>query len=177
MADEILKRDQNHITVLGGITDDSDQEIRMLRVDPLTNRLLVTAVGGGGGISTISNLGTGEGVFAQINSGDAQFKSLVAGTNVTITSDADEITINSTGGGGGSDTWVTDDLTSQVDGIVNVFSLSETPKSGSPFQVFASGQFQMPSVYSVTGTDLTLTYVPPVIDGVPTPLLIYYIQA
>lgn len=32
-----------------GITDDASQEIRMLRVNPATNRLLVSATGGGGG--------------------------------------------------------------------------------------------------------------------------------
>ena len=46
MADEILKRDQNSAVVLGGVTDDSNQFIRMLRVDPVTNRLLVSASGG-----------------------------------------------------------------------------------------------------------------------------------
>jgi len=49
MPDEILKRDQNHVTVLGGITNDSDQDVTMLRVDPITKRLLVSATGGGGG--------------------------------------------------------------------------------------------------------------------------------
>ncbi len=47
--DEILKHDENTIRVLGGITDDSNQFIRMLRVDPATNRLLVSSVGGSGG--------------------------------------------------------------------------------------------------------------------------------
>lgn len=55
MADEILKRDQNHITVLAGITDDVDQDIVMLRVDPITKRLLVKATGGGGGSSVSVN--------------------------------------------------------------------------------------------------------------------------
>lgn len=49
MASEILKHDENAIRVLGGITDDVFQEIRMLRVDPATNRLLVSGTGGGGG--------------------------------------------------------------------------------------------------------------------------------
>ena len=48
MANEILKRDQNSAVVLGGITDDSNQFIKMLRVDPTTGRLLVTATGGTG---------------------------------------------------------------------------------------------------------------------------------
>lgn len=55
MADEILKRDQNHVTVLAGITNDSDEEIKMLRVDPITKRLLVAATGGGGAVSSVSN--------------------------------------------------------------------------------------------------------------------------
>ena len=46
MSDEILSRDQNHITVLGAVTDDSNQYITMLRVDPITKRLLVSATGG-----------------------------------------------------------------------------------------------------------------------------------
>lgn len=47
--DEIIKRDQNFVTVLAGVTDDADQFITMLRVDPDTKRLLVKATGGGGG--------------------------------------------------------------------------------------------------------------------------------
>lgn len=48
MADEILKRDGNFITVLGGVTDNAAQDITMLRVDPTTKRLLVSATGSGG---------------------------------------------------------------------------------------------------------------------------------
>lgn len=43
--DEVLKRDQNFVTVLAGVTDDSDEDITMLRVDPITKRLLVKATG------------------------------------------------------------------------------------------------------------------------------------
>ncbi len=54
--DEILKRDQNFITVLGGVTDDSNQNITMLRVDPVTKRLLVSAIGvpGLGTVTSVS---------------------------------------------------------------------------------------------------------------------------
>ncbi|MFA6095416.1 MAG: hypothetical protein WC767_01075, partial [Candidatus Paceibacterota bacterium] len=52
MADEVLKRDQNHITVLGAVTNDAAQEIRMLRVDAATGRLKVSSVGGGTGTVT-----------------------------------------------------------------------------------------------------------------------------
>lgn len=49
MANEIAKRDQNNVPVIVGITDDASQETRMLRVDPVTGRLLVTGNGGGSG--------------------------------------------------------------------------------------------------------------------------------
>lgn len=52
MANEELKRDQNHVTVLGGVTDDSNQYVTMLRVDPTTKRLLVSATGSGAGSVT-----------------------------------------------------------------------------------------------------------------------------
>lgn len=49
MASEILKRDQDRITVLGAVTDDSNQFITQLRVDPATSRLKVSATISGGG--------------------------------------------------------------------------------------------------------------------------------
>lgn len=54
--DETLKRDQNFITVLAGITDDSNQFVTMLRVDPTTKRLLISATGlpGGGTVTSVS---------------------------------------------------------------------------------------------------------------------------
>lgn len=59
MANEILKRDQNHITVLGGVTDDSNQYVTMLRVDPSTKRLLVSATGGSGSVTVYNSTITG----------------------------------------------------------------------------------------------------------------------
>lgn len=46
MSNEIAKRDQNSVPVLMGITDDSSQELRMLRVDPADGRLLISNSGG-----------------------------------------------------------------------------------------------------------------------------------
>ena len=43
--DEIIKRDENRVTVLAGITDDAAQNIRMLRVDPATGRLKLSMSG------------------------------------------------------------------------------------------------------------------------------------
>lgn len=56
---------------------------------------------GSGEANTASNLGAGEGLFASKVAEDLQFKSLVAGTNITLDVAADTITVNSSGGGGG----------------------------------------------------------------------------
>lgn len=54
MADETLSRDPNRITVNGGVTNDSDLDIVMFRVDPITKRLLVDA-----GEITVTGAGDG----------------------------------------------------------------------------------------------------------------------
>jgi hypothetical protein len=55
----------------------------------------------GGEANTASNLGGGEGLATAKNVFDLPFKSLVAGTDISLDSDANEITINSTASGGG----------------------------------------------------------------------------
>ena len=84
MADEILKRDVNRITVLGAITNDADQDIVMLRVDPITKRLLIQADFSGVAVTSINGL-TGA-------------VTLAAGTNISLGTVGNTITINSTGG-------------------------------------------------------------------------------
>ncbi len=64
--DEIIKRDQNFVTVLAGVTNDSDQDIIMLRVDPITKRLLVSATGGGGG-GTVTTVTSNDGSITVTN--------------------------------------------------------------------------------------------------------------
>ena len=53
----------------------------------------------GGEINTASNVGGGNNVFEQKVGTDLQFRTIVAGTNVTITSGATTLTVNSSGGG------------------------------------------------------------------------------
>ncbi len=43
MASEIISRDENSATVGAGVSPDTDLEINMLRVDPVTGYLLVSA--------------------------------------------------------------------------------------------------------------------------------------
>jgi len=59
--------------------------------------LTTSASGSGGGSGTVtgaSNLAGDEGVFAQLTGATLEFKSLTAGTGVTLSSDANAITIN-----------------------------------------------------------------------------------
>jgi len=51
--------------------------------------------GGGGEANTASNLGDGDGVYAQKVGVDLQFKSLENGSGITLSSDANEVTISS----------------------------------------------------------------------------------
>ena len=62
MANEVARRDQNYVPVLTGITDDSAQEIRMLRVDPTTGRLLISDTGSSGGSGYQTATGAVDGV-------------------------------------------------------------------------------------------------------------------
>lgn len=46
-------------------------------------------------------MGTGEGIFKQITLADVELKTLIAGTNITITNNPNDLTIDAAGGGGG----------------------------------------------------------------------------
>ena len=56
--------------------------------------------GTGGGITGATNLGIGNGtLYTDISNGNLQFKSLSAGTNITLSCNANYVTINSTASG------------------------------------------------------------------------------
>lgn len=68
---------------------------------PTGDDITINATGGSGEINTASNVGAGSGVFASKAGLDLQFKSLTAGTNITLTPSGTEIQISAAGGGGG----------------------------------------------------------------------------
>ena len=65
-----------------------------------TSNPIPTSGGGGTGeANTGSNVGTGDGVFKQKTGVDLEFKTLIGGTNTTITNNANDLTIDVTGTG------------------------------------------------------------------------------
>ena len=77
-------------------------KITILIQQLITNGLTSGSIGGEA--NTPSNLGTGYGLAAAKSGVNLPFKSLKAGTGVTMSATADEITINAPGSGGGG-TW------------------------------------------------------------------------
>lgn len=91
-------------TGVGVFTSKSGDNIQLRSFKTSTGSINLTVAASGDGneieftntaeINTASNLGAGEGVFAQKTDQDLEFKSLVAGDNISMSSDSDTITIN-----------------------------------------------------------------------------------
>lgn len=64
MSSEILKRDQNFVTVGAAVTNDTAKDITMLRVDPVTKYLLVS----------VSDTGSTSGITASIAKRDGNYR-------------------------------------------------------------------------------------------------------
>lgn len=92
MADEIIKRDENYVTALAGITDDVNQEIKNLLVDPVTGALKVT-----GDILLDLDIIYG-GITLTDNPTSINFEG-----NVEVTATGDAVNVNVLGGGGSGD--------------------------------------------------------------------------
>ena len=69
-----------------------------------TNSFTCGAGGGGGENNTASNLSPGTGLFAQKSGVDLEFKSLAAGSNISIASNTTSVTISASGSAGEANT-------------------------------------------------------------------------
>lgn len=91
-----------------------------INITSSATEITISGPAGSGEANTASNLGAGTGIYSTKVGVDLQFKSLIAGSNITLTTTANDITIASTGGGGSTTT---------VSAIEILFSLSSAPPS------------------------------------------------
>ena len=97
--------------LISGVSDD-DIKVKSLfgganlqiTGDDQTLFLNVTGISGGdgSGVGGASNIGAGSGLISGVLDNDIKVKSLIGGTNVTLSASDNAITINSAGGGGGA---------------------------------------------------------------------------
>ena len=85
-----------------------------------SNEQLEVSVPNVGEANTISSVGSGTSLVSGKVGVDLQLKSLVAGTNITLTDNGDSVTISSTASSGGSSSWIVDRY---LDGEVYVTNL------------------------------------------------------
>jgi hypothetical protein len=66
MADEIIKQDANKAPVMAGVSDNEQQEIIQLRIDPITKRLKVEEISGlsGDGVDTTFTIANANTAYA-----------------------------------------------------------------------------------------------------------------
>jgi len=82
-------------------TAGSDKSYTWLRTE-VSDTAVAAGGGGSGEANTASNVGTGTGTLFKVKSGvDLQFKTLKQGTNITLTNNASDVTIDASGAGGG----------------------------------------------------------------------------
>lgn len=168
MAEEILKRDGNHVTVLGGVTDNVAQEVTMLRVDSVTKRLkvsaLVTGIGGSTGATDnrlLRSDGTGgstlqNSVISVDDSGNTSGMGTLASGAITVTNSLTTpgvkvIQNGNTGATLGSSGAILIDNTNNTGMAMQIYSNQASPEGfGSLLYVnAANASWNQPLVYIV----------------------------
>ena len=122
------------------------------------------ASSGGGGSQNLFSTIAVSGQTDVVADSTTDTLTLVAGNNITITTNAsnDSITINSTasgGGGSGSSTQFAKNTFTGDDSTVD-FTLTQSMTSEDGLIVFIDGVYQADNVYSVSGTTLTFATAP-----------------
>ena len=105
---------------------------------------------GAGEVNTASNLGTGYGLFTSKVGVDLQFKSIIAGSNITISTTTTGMTINASVTGGSSQ-WTTNGNDIYFSSSTGGVAIGTTTASGNVLQLWASSTQQ-------TGLNITGIY-------------------
>jgi hypothetical protein len=144
MANEILKRDQNSVPVLAGISDDVYQEIRMLRVEPTTGRLLTSSNSSGGGNSVIGgNYGFQRPLTGNVDGSNRTFTWANAPTAIVV----DGVILQKTEQGG------------VVNWTGTTTTILTVPPVNSAFgEISNPSNFQLPLTGVVNGSNQTYTW-------------------
>ena len=120
------------------------------------------AIGGGGGtvteaFKTIAVSGQSDIVADSAT----DTLNIAAGSNINLTTNAatDTLTIESTGGGGGTVTVQRNNYTG--DGATTVYGVSSTIASENNIQIYLDGVYQDKDTYTTSGTNVTFSTAPP----------------
>ena len=120
------------------------------------------AIGGGGGtvteaFKTIAVSGQSDIVADSAT----DTLNIAAGSNINLTTNAatDTLTIESTGGGGGTVTVQRNNYTG--DGTTTVYGVSSTIVSENNIQIYLDGVYQDKDTYTTSGTNVTFSTAPP----------------
>lgn len=114
----------------------------------------ITAQTGGSGVTGAQNVGSGEAVFKAKVGNTLQFKSIKAGTGVTLTSGTDEVTVNASAGGitstdelpeGTSHLYFTEPRVSATPSVANALSLATTANIKASGSITAHSDIQVAS--------------------------------
>ena len=104
--------------------------------------------GGTGEANTASNVGTGAGVFKQKTGVDLEFKSLTAGTNITLTQNANDIEISASGGGGSSEAFY----------LQRVETINNATATDVEFFTYVQGGTEITNTITATGGNYFFEY-------------------
>jgi len=96
-AATMYRSTQNHKLFQGNPITDAARTVIRNRDNVLVDTNLGSS--GGGEANTATNIGTGQGLFKEKVGVDLRFKSIVAGTNVTVSPVGDDLQISASGGG------------------------------------------------------------------------------